>query len=176
MPFTVQLDLHAAGASEIAKLSERLERIPNLETVPRIGDVHHISLAVYEDLSVDRFLPDLAKFAAGVRPIVVQLANLGIFSGIRSVLFLGPVVTEELLALHRNFHDAFASFAGSCWEHYRPGLWVPHVTLALNAEIAALQKAIAEVAEHWTPASMQLDAIRLIRFRPVQTIYRSALQ
>jgi 2'-5' RNA ligase len=92
------------------------------------------------------------------------------------VLFLGPVVTEELLALHRHFHDAFASFAGSCGEHYRPGLWVPHVTLAINAEIAALQKAIAEVAEHWTPASMQLDAIRLIRFRPVQTIYRSALQ
>jgi hypothetical protein len=87
----VQLDLHAAGASEIAKLSERLERIPNLETVPQIGDVHHISLAVYEDLSVDRFLPDLAKFAAGVRPIVVQLANLGIFYAFGACSFSAPL-------------------------------------------------------------------------------------
>jgi 2'-5' RNA ligase len=175
MPYTVQLDLNTADDSEIAKISDWLERIPGLETVSRIGDVHHISLAVNEDLPVEPFVAELEQFAAGVSPIVVQLAHLGVFPGVPSVLFLGPVMTKELFALHHRFHSAFASFAGACGGHYRPGRWVPHVTLAMNAEPASLREAIAETMEHWKPASARFDAIRLIRFPPVETIYKTTL-
>jgi 2'-5' RNA ligase len=158
------------------RLSEQLEGISDLETVLGIGDVHHVSLAVYEDLPAQRFATDLARFAEAVQPITVRLANIGIFAGARSVLFLSPVVTEQLLALHHRFHDAFGAFAGSCWEHYRPGRWVPHVTLAMNAASPSLQKAVTEVTTRWKPLEIQLDAIRLVRFRPVHTIYRATLQ
>src|SRR6516225_1908828 len=175
MPFAVQLDLDAVGASEIDYLSYRLERIPDLETVLQIGDAHHISLAVYEDLPAERFVADLARFAAVLEPLVVQLANIGIFTGARSVVFLGPVPTEELLALHRRFHDEFSAFAGSCWGHYRRGYWVPHVTLGMNAGSAALQRAAVEIMKSWKPTRARLDVVRLVRFRPVETIYRFAL-
>jgi 2'-5' RNA ligase len=176
VPFAVELDIDGVAASKIGTLAERLERIPDLDSVRKSGDVHHLSLAVYEDLPADRFVAHLIEFSAGVQPIVLQLANIGIFSGARSVLFLGPVVTQELLAFHRRFHDAFSEFVESCWEYYRPGHWVPHVTLAMNIEAAALERAVAETREHWKPAKIKLGAVKLIHFPPFRTIYRSTLQ
>ena len=82
---------------------------------------------------------------------------------------------EELLALHRRFHDEFSAFAGSCWGHYRRGYWVPHVTLGMNAGSAALQRAAVEIMKSWKPTRARLDVVRLVRFRPVETIYRFAL-
>jgi 2'-5' RNA ligase len=175
MPFTVQLDLDAATEAGLCELADRLGAISDLETVRQLGDVHHVSLAVYDDLALDSFLPRLIEFAGSVRTLTLRMANIGIFPGARSVLFLSPVASEELLALHRGFHDSFAAFSGSCWEHYRPAAFVPHVTLAMNATPEALQRAVAVVVEGWKPAATRLDAVRLIEFRPVRTLYHRSL-
>jgi 2'-5' RNA ligase len=175
MPFTVQLDLDPATEAGLCELADRLGAISDLETVRQLGDVHHLSLAVYDDLPLDRFVPQLAEFAGTVRTLTLRMASIGIFPGTRSVLFLAPVMSEELLALHRGFHDGFAAFAGSCWDHYRPVAFVPHVTLAMNATPDALQRAVAVVVERWKPAPAQLDGVRLIEFRPVRTLYHQPL-
>ncbi|MGH6926292.1 MAG: 2'-5' RNA ligase family protein [Propylenella sp.] len=157
------------------EIAERLEEVAGLQTVRRIGDVHHISLGVYDDVSVEQFVDELQRFAETVVPIPIRLAMIGVFPGARSVLYLGPVVTEELLALHRRYHAALAGFAQSCWEHYRREHWVPHVTLALEIEPEALEEAVAAARKHWAPHDARLDAMRFIRFRPVETLYLRAL-
>jgi hypothetical protein len=123
MPFTVQLDLDAGTEAALCALAGDLAAIPGLETAHQIGDVHHLSLGVYDELPLDRFLPKLAGFAATLKPMDVRLATLGSFPGVRSILFIGPVVTADLLDLHRRFHDEFAACASSCWDQYRPGAW-----------------------------------------------------
>jgi hypothetical protein len=134
MPFAAQLDLDAGTEATLCALAGQLAAIPGLETVHQIGDVHHLSLGVYDELPLDRFLPKLTSFAATLTPMDVRLATLGSFPGVRSILFIGPVVTVELLDLHRRFHHEFAAFASSCWNHSRPGAgclksrwrWTPH--------------------------------------------------
>jgi 2'-5' RNA ligase len=175
MPFTAQLDLDAAANAQLNEIAERLEEIAGLQTVRQIGDVHHISLGVYDDVSVEPFVDELQRFAEPVEPIPIRLASIGVFPGARSVLYLGPVVTEELLALHRRYHGALAGFAQSCWEHYRPARWVPHVTLAVEVEPESLGEVFAAVRKHWAPHDVRLDAMRFIRFRPVETLYLRAL-
>jgi 2'-5' RNA ligase superfamily len=96
---------------------------------------------------------------------------VGIFPG--DVIFFGPVVTDELLKLHRRFHAAFAHFSDSCWAHYHPGVWVPHVTVAMNVKNVSI--AVEEVMRDWKPVSAKLDALRLIEFRPVRTLFRADL-
>jgi hypothetical protein len=173
MPFTVQLDLDARTEAALGAVADRMARISDLETVRQIGDVHHMSLGVYGELPVDFFVPKLARFAETLRPVHVRVANLGIFPG--GVLFLGLVVTAELLELHRGFHAEFAPFSSSCWEHYHPGVWVPHITMVMNAKNAALENAVTEVVEHWKPSPAKLDALRLIEFRPVRTLFHRKL-
>ena len=172
MAFTVQLDLDARTEAEIAALADRLARtVPDLETVRQIGDVHHLSLGVYDELPVDLAVPELARFAEGLTSLNLRLANVGIFPG--NIIFFGPVVTDELLEIHRRFHAAFAHFSGCCWAHYHPGVWVPHVTVAMNVKNISI--AVEEIMRDWKPVSAKLDVLRLIEFRPVRTLFRTDL-
>ena len=176
MPFAVVLDLDTDTEARLRHLAGRLNTTSDFETPPLPGDAHHhISLGVYDDLALDRFMPMLAKYADASKPLAVRLANIGIFPSAQSVLYLGPVVTNELLALHDDFHAAFAAFAGSCWAHYLPGAWVPHVTLAINIAPGALGGAVSAVAARWTPAAARLDALRLVQFPPISMLYRHSL-
>jgi 2'-5' RNA ligase len=175
MPFTVQLDLDSAAEASLAALAEALAGIPGLATIRQLGDVHHISLAIYDDPPLERFVPALAAFAETLAPFEVRLASLGLFADTTNLVFLGVVVTDALLALHRRAHAALGAFRESCWEYYLPGAWVPHVSLALDATEPAAQAAIATLLARWTPMTVSIGAIRLVSFRPVRTIYQVSL-
>jgi len=175
MPFTVQLDLDAKAEATLGTLAETLAGIPGLATVRQLGDVHHISLAIYDDPPLERFVPALAAFAETLTPFETHLASIGLFADLTNVVFLGVVVTDSLLSLHRRAHAALGAFRESCWEHYFPGAWVPHVSLALDATSAAAQAATATLLAHWTPMTVGIGGVRLIRFRPVRTLYQCTL-
>jgi 2'-5' RNA ligase len=171
MLFAVLLDLDAGTQAVLRPLADGLAAIPGLQTMR----AHHLTLAVYEDLPLDRFLPALARLAETLKPMDLRLANVGIFTGVGSVLFLGPVVTTELLALHDRLHRELAEFASHCLAHYLPGAWVPHVTLAMGVKSDALSKAIATSIAQWKPAQAGLEVLRLVEFFPVRTAYRRTL-
>jgi 2'-5' RNA ligase len=175
MPFTVQLDLDAEAEATLGALAEMLAAIPGLATVSQLGDVHHISLAIYHDPPLERFVPVLAAFAETLTPFEVHLANIGLFADLTNVVFLGVVVTETLLALHRRAHAALDAFRESCCEYTLPGAWVPHVSLALNATDAAAQAATATLLARWTPMTVRIGGLRLIRFGPLHSVYQRAL-
>jgi 2'-5' RNA ligase len=174
MPYTVQLDLDADAEAKLGALACALSGIPGLATVRQLGDVHHISLAIYDDPPLEQFVPALAAFAETFTPFEVRLASIGLFADTTNVLFLGVVVTEALLALHHRAHAALGAFRDTCWAHYLPGAWVPHVSLALDATDAAIQGAIAILLAQWTPMTVGAAGIRLVSFRPVRTVYLSA--
>jgi 2'-5' RNA ligase len=173
MPFTVQLDLDSAANAALDGLAERLETLTGLATIRRLGDVHHLSLSVSDAIDRDGLDAGLARFAAENRPLDIHLGPVGIFTGETSVLYIAPVVSEDLLALHRRFHAAFTDLDG--WAHYHPSHWVPHVTLAMEVTPDALAAAVALVRAHWVPMAARLDALRLIRFHPVETLFRQGL-
>ena len=175
MQLAVQLDLDPTTSSAIDRISAELEHHDGLETVRQIGDVPHLSLAIYDDFPPAELAAKVAGFAATLTPVPLRLANIGIFTGIRSVLFLGLVVTEPLLALHRECHRILSPFRSRCSEHFRPGAWIPHVTLAMNVTPDTVPACVGAVAANWTPADATLDAVRLIRFRPVETLYLQPL-
>ena len=79
--------------------------VPDLETVRQIGDVHHVSLGVYDELPIDVVVPELARFAEGLTSLSLRLANVGIFPG--GVVFFGPVVTFPL-----SLSDCYANGRG----------------------------------------------------------------
>jgi 2'-5' RNA ligase len=119
-------------------------------------------------------VPALAAFAETLTPFEVHLANIGLFADITNVVFLGVVVTDSLLALHRRAHAALDAFRESCCEYTLPGAWVPHVSLALDATNAAAQAATGTLLAHWTPMTVSIGGIRLVRFRPVHSLYQRA--
>jgi 2'-5' RNA ligase len=177
LPFAVHLDLDAAADHDLREIAACVVRdaADVVETVHGLGDRHHISLAVYDELPSTPAVAALRRLAAAVPSLTVTLANIGVFPGERSVLFVSPVVTRDLLALHQRTHRLFARFAGAGWEYYRPGAWVPHVTIAMNLLQSAAGAAVGRLARQWQPGAVRCEAIRLVRFRPVETVCRFEL-
>ena len=60
------------------------------------------------------------------RALPISLSGIGISPGLSSIIFAAPVVTLDLLALQTDLVDGTGL---PVHPHYRPGTWVPHVTL-----------------------------------------------
>jgi len=107
--------------------------------LPGWGARPHISLAV----GVRDGIEDaLAAFAGTVAPLRVHLAAVGTFSGDQGVLYLAPVLDRALLDLHAAAHDALRDHVEESEEHYRPGNWMPHCTITVGIDDAALADAV----------------------------------
>ena len=107
MPFAVHLDLDPHSAAALAPLIYAIERAdPDAMTPRRARVAPHLSLAVYDRLVPAAVTVSLQRFAERQHVLGIQLASLGLFPGPPAVLFAAPVVTAELLALHRAYHQA----------------------------------------------------------------------
>lgn len=73
-------------------------------------------------------------------PMRLQLDFVGQFVG--RVLWLGPVPSAELLAHHAAVHERLAAAGITSSDVYRPGAWVPHVTLSMRVPHAKMAAAI----------------------------------
>ena len=106
--------------------------LPSLETRTHRQHRPHVSLTVMTS-AAHLDLSHVRQVLAGSE-LHLRLASVGVFPGPEGVLFLGVVVTPELLALHRELHQCVAPDAVELWPYYEPGLWVPHCTLALGLD------------------------------------------
>jgi 2'-5' RNA ligase len=150
-------------------------RFPGALT-PSIWKVEpHVSLAVYEAFDPEPLARMLEQFAEHRHALAVRLSSIGLFPGPLSVLFAAPVVSADLLSVHRDFHRAAAFAEAAYWSHYLPGNWVPHVTLGerLNPEEAAA--AISGAIDFFRPVVASLHSISLVRFPPVEVLWQKQL-
>jgi 2'-5' RNA ligase len=163
--FAVTLDLDPHSAAALAPLIDAVERADPAAATPRRAQVApHLSLAVYERLAAAAMTVSLQRFAETQPAISIQLASLGLFPGPPSVLFAAPVVSAELLALHRAYHQATWASGPRCWAHYLPGSWVPHVTLGEGLQTATVPAAVGNAIAAWQPRPAVLDRMSLVRF------------
>ncbi|WP_186002934.1 2'-5' RNA ligase family protein [Mycobacterium sp. KBS0706] len=176
MPFAVHLDLDARSADALAALIDAVERAdPDAMTPRRAKVAPHRSLAVYDRLVPAAVTVSLQRFAERQPALTIQLASLGLFPGPPAVLFAAPVVSAELLALHRAYHQATWASGPRCWAHYLPEAWVPHVTLGEGLRLAAVPTAVRNAIAAWRPRPAVLHRIALVRFHPVAVLWSRAL-
>jgi 2'-5' RNA ligase len=176
MPYAVHLDLDRAGADSLGRLAEDLPKTESGVAGPLgAGDALHISLAVYdEDVPVADLTKAASLFSQALQPVPVRFQSLGIFPG-GGILFAAPTITSPLLALHARYHAGAADLRPNCWDHYRPGAWVPHATLAEKLSPRSASRIVAAAMRRWEPVEAVLDRLRIVHFQPVRTIWSSAL-
>src|ERR1700722_14365449 len=141
MPYavTLRLDENAAGQVRRLRVDTAIDYAP------------HLTLAVYPD---DSDIKDtVATLVAEGHAMPVAFAALGLFPGEGSVLWVAPVATEELLRRHATLLGALPA----AHPHYRPGAWVPHVTLAQHVPARRVATAVADLAAAWQPFSGSFD-------------------
>jgi hypothetical protein len=89
-------------------------------------------------------------------------------------LFVAPVYSDALRALHRCVQDSLMNFAAEISPYYRPDRWQPHCTLAINADPQRLSQWLAALARDFAPRqgwAVEAGAVEVLSVQgaPVQT-------
>jgi 2'-5' RNA ligase len=139
----------------------------------------HITLHISERVDEDRMRQACRRTASQFSAMPVSFASLGIFPGALSVVFLAPVITEDLLQMHRYVHAEEREWASGSWNLYTPPRWVPHCTLVNRADKDSVKDIVETVSEISFPISGELVELGVAEFREgrvVRNMFSFALQ
>lgn len=103
----------------------------------------HFSWHVAEGYPYMQLKKALTSLAQSLPVITITTAGLGFFTRPEPVLYVPIVVTRQLLVLHEELFNAVESMSESPVPYYRPGKWLPHITLAYSdISIESLSKVV----------------------------------
>ncbi|MFI1996531.1 2'-5' RNA ligase family protein [Actinoplanes sp. NPDC020271] len=145
MVAALELYLDTDATRRVRTLWRALEQ----EGIPTLGSLHqkhrpHVSLAAARTIDPDAAAEALHGMNVG-RGLSLRMDFAGQFVG--RVLWLGVTMTPELMEHHRAVLDRLSAGGVEVWEHYRPGLWVPHCTISMRVPNPVMAPAIRRCLE-----------------------------
>jgi hypothetical protein len=119
--------------------------------------VPHVSYAVLRDWDLSAVTAALA----GLRGEAVDLSfdGVGLFRRGRTWLLAG--VSADFVARQQRVVEAVVGTGAELHKHYRPGVWLPHCSLAPRATLAQLPSVVAAVMDV-LPLQARLDRAALV--------------
>lgn len=178
MPFAVTLRLDAASAAPVEAMWRALAAAGLHGDSIALGYPPHVTLTIHPDGADAAGLAEaVAHCAAGWDAQPLHVAGFGVFTAPIPVLYLAPVVTPALLLRQQAVADTLSGLP--CDPHYRPGAWVPHITLAKGGaagEPGWMGRALDCLAPLWSGLRPGHAAfLDLVHFRPVTVLHSLAL-
>jgi hypothetical protein len=131
MVAALELYFDPAATRRVRTLWTALEESGIASMKGLIGGRHrpHLSLIGAPELDGPAIAAALDGFDTAP-PLRLRLDHIGQFVG--RVLWLGPVPSAELLSHHAAVHSRLEAAGIGGFDMYRPGAWVPHVTLSMR--------------------------------------------
>lgn len=146
MALAVCLLFDARTEATLRRLWRRLEDegVSTLLTHTHGRHVPHLSYAVLRSFDRDRVTEALALLP-DEGPMTLHFDAIGMFR--RSRTWLVPAVTSDIARRQERVVEAVESTGADLHQHYRPGVWVPHCTLAPRTTLERLPRVAAAVFE-----------------------------
>ena len=160
MALSVCLLLDPEADRAVRRLWERLEGdgVRTLLTHTHGRHVPHLTLATLRDYDHDAVRCALTDLPSA-DPTVVPFDGLGMFR--RSRCWLLPAVTAGLLARQETVVDAVLCTGADLHRNYRPGSWMPHLTLAPRLRLEDLPT-VAHTVFEMLPLSVRFSRAALV--------------
>jgi len=133
--------------------------------------VPHVSYAVlrkWDQATVDDALAGLN----GGEPVDLSFDGVGLFRRGRTWLLAG--VSADFVARQERVVEAVTAAGADLHKHYRPGVWLPHCSLAPRATLAQLPGVVAAVMDV-LPLRARLDRAALVNSATGEVYPLSAL-
>jgi 2'-5' RNA ligase len=173
--YAVELSFDPRTDAIVRRVWDELARESVNDFMAGFGVHPHVSLAVFDELLVDEADPEIADLAHRLVPMPVVMSSIGVFSGSGGVVFFGVVVTDELLTAHAELHRRLHPLSRGAWAIYERSEWVPHCTLTKDMPADRISRAIEIARRAPLPLRGTLDRVNLVKFRPPEDIFSSAL-
>lgn len=128
--FAIVSLLDQAADQRVRAIHNELESKCGLKGI-RLFPYPHFTWIGGDSCQMDKTEAMIASLAATVNQITVTTTGLGLFTGPSPVIFIPLVKTAELIRIHQLVWADSRTSADDLHPFYQPGLWVPHITLAL---------------------------------------------
>jgi 2'-5' RNA ligase len=141
-------------------LWERVEEqgVPSLRSHTHGRHVPHVSYAVLRRWDLGAVTEALAGLDGG-QAVDLSFDGVGLFRRGRTWLVAG--VSADFVARQQRVVDAVTATGAELHKHYRPGVWLPHCSLAPRATLAQLPQVVATVMDV-LPLRARLDRAALV--------------
>lgn len=155
------LDAHAEAT--IRSLWRGLELGAITDSLPSIVCAQpHITLGVFSRVT-NQLRADFSHLAEDHLPFSIKFSSIGVFPNNNgSTVFLQPVVTNELQALHQDLQTLLQAAAVNLQELYLQGNWQPHSSLGYGLSRDLAIKALEFSLGIDFPIMGRVQAISLI--------------
>jgi hypothetical protein len=144
MALAVCLLFDAHSEQVLRRLWQRLEAdgVPTLLSHTHGRHVPHLSYAVLRSFDTAK-VADALDLLPDEGPMTLHFDAIGMFR--RSRTWLVPSVTSDIARRQERVVEAVESTGADLHRHYRPGVWVPHCTLAPRTTLERLPTVAAAV-------------------------------
>ncbi|AFM18774.1 hypothetical protein Mycch_4052 [Mycolicibacterium chubuense NBB4] len=144
----------------VRSLWDRLESVgvPSLRSHTHGRHLPHVSYAVLRQWDDGAVRAALAGIDDG-DPVELDFDGMGVFR--RGRVWLAAGVSADFVARQQRVVAAVATAGADLHKHYRPGVWLPHCSLAPRATLSQLPDVAAAVMDV-LPLHTRLDRAALI--------------
>lgn len=173
MPIAVELEFDQNTSSEIRSIWKDMSDYGVSQFLHHSPGVPHLSLAMYngiEDMAA--FIRQVNSFSYTISKPAINLNSIGLFNVERNIIYLAVTVTSDLIFMHKNFYNHMSEYSKGAWRFYMPGVWVPHVTVAINVEEDKLMRGVEIAAKRFKPMMATAEALHVIDVQEAKTIER----
>lgn len=127
--------------------------------------LNHISIGDYKTDNIEKLKEKVIEFAKTIKPFELSLVSVGTFMTKENVIFLEPVMTNELIELHNRFIEFMKDFDGILNPYYDIDKWMPHSTIAIRLSDSELFKGIELLKDIIKlPINVKIDRIDIINY------------
>lgn len=166
MGFAVQLYFDSLSSSKIEELWQEVN-----SPLLKAGSRPHLSLAVFDEIEKEKMIAGVQKFSEQEQQFEVKFSSVGTFPTDRGVVYIAPVVSSQLLAIHQRFHQQIAPCWGNCYDYYKSASWVPHCTIREELHGEELREVIeTSTKKQELFINVSIEGIELVQYKPTQKL------
>lgn len=110
--------------------------------------LNHVSIGDYKTDNIDELKNRVIEFSKTIKPFELSLVSVGTFMTKENVIFLEPIMTSELMDIHKRFIEYMKDFDGVLNEYYDIDRWMPHCTISIRLSYEELFKGLELLKEN----------------------------
>lgn len=134
----------------------------------------HMTISAMEARNVDVLVPGFESLEGSLTSQEIQIVSLGQF--LPYVFYGAPVLNDYLQQMSQNVFDTFKDIPEvTVSRYYRPGSWLPHITLGKQLSKEQMSQAL-EAMQDFTPIKGEIVRIGLSTVNPHKDIRKITLE
>lgn len=166
MPVAIEFFLDERSADVVRRIWRQIAEAGISSHLHTSGVRPHLTLAASDAVGDPAVEAALREWAAATQPRALTFNGVGLSTSDPANVFLTPIITADLLALHQELHHRIEGYLVEPWARYLPRRWTPHCTLIERVPASQLAQTIEIARAAPLPLEARLIALALVEFRP----------